>query len=235
MDEIKLYHVSYNLCEPLTKEFIPRIPSNALTEENHKYERICLSDSIEGCINAMEEPLVFSTDIDSITIVVWEKDFSLSDPFLKDWRYLYENNLVADAALTHEYWYLNNLFMTGSYYEIIELRKAFDQKRDFFLIKPKYRDEVLSVFLKHGADESELKTLDLCSLVNEWLPLNLQEKMSLIIEEIKQNLTTIDEMNYDNFSEYNLIFHEAPKPSYVLDMESRKLFYGLKFRKSDKK
>lgn len=50
---ITLYHVSFNLDEPLHKEFIPKIPSNTVNGENKSISRICFSDSICGCIRAI--------------------------------------------------------------------------------------------------------------------------------------------------------------------------------------
>lgn len=50
---VTLYHVSYDLSEPLHKEFIPRIPNNTVNEEDESIPRICFSDSIQGCIRAI--------------------------------------------------------------------------------------------------------------------------------------------------------------------------------------
>lgn len=50
---VTLYHVSYDLSEPLHKEFIPRIPNNTVNEEDESILRICFSDSIQGCIRAI--------------------------------------------------------------------------------------------------------------------------------------------------------------------------------------
>ena len=105
MKKIKLYHVSYDTTEPLDKEFIPKIPQNTATGENESIPRVCLSDSIEGCINAIEDNFGNYEDEDRATIIVWESEFSLFDDKLLCWQYLYENDLVPDAALTHEYWY----------------------------------------------------------------------------------------------------------------------------------
>ena len=37
----KLYHISYDITEPLEKEFIPRIPDDATTGEDESIPRIC--------------------------------------------------------------------------------------------------------------------------------------------------------------------------------------------------
>lgn len=38
---ITLYHVSFNLDEPLHKEFIPRIPDNTINEKDTETARVC--------------------------------------------------------------------------------------------------------------------------------------------------------------------------------------------------
>lgn len=40
---ITLYHVSFNLDEPLHKEFIPRIPDNTINEEDTETARVCFT------------------------------------------------------------------------------------------------------------------------------------------------------------------------------------------------
>ena len=70
---ITLYHVSYNLEEPLQKEFVPRIPGNSVNEENQTISRVCLSDSIQGCIraiNAYPETYVGSEPIKKYLLIV---------------------------------------------------------------------------------------------------------------------------------------------------------------------
>ena len=37
---ITLYHVSFNVDEPLYKKFIPRIPDNTINEENRRKEMV---------------------------------------------------------------------------------------------------------------------------------------------------------------------------------------------------
>ena len=45
---ITLYHVSFNLDEPLHKEFIPRIPDNTINEEDTETARVC-----KLCVNGI--------------------------------------------------------------------------------------------------------------------------------------------------------------------------------------
>ena len=39
--KVKLFHVSFNITEPLDKIFIPRVPENLMNGEDEIYKRIC--------------------------------------------------------------------------------------------------------------------------------------------------------------------------------------------------
>lgn len=232
MGSIILYHASYDLSEPLIKMFVPRIPHNSETGEDNTQARICLSDSIEGCINAMESQHSIVSNEQIIPIVVWEKEFSFDDPFLRDWKFLYEQGLVPDAALTHEYWYLTSIHMKGSHYKIINYSEAFFHKKELFIIKPKYKEVVFDFLTKLNVDTHLVENIDLCSLVNEWLPSYFHEQFPCVWEQIKQLMTVpvLDDSGYRE--QYELFWGEKPQPQYVLDMESRKLYRGLDIQKS---
>ena len=161
MSKIKLYHISYDKTEPLEKEFVPRIPDNAASGEDESIPRICFCDSIERCLNAANDNLGDYEDANKAVIIVWEKEFSLDDKNLLCWQYLYENDLVPDVALTHEYWYLDKLQIAGNYYEIRNISDAIANKRLVYIIKPKYKEKVLQLLLKNGIDTTLIKELDL--------------------------------------------------------------------------
>ena len=82
---VTLYHVSYDLSEPLHKEFIPRIPNNTVNEEDESILRICFSDSIQGCIRAISG--YPKTDSGYVDVIVWRHEFQNNDD-LYDWKYL---------------------------------------------------------------------------------------------------------------------------------------------------
>ena len=124
-------------------------------------------DSIEHCLNAANDNLGDYEDADKAVIIVWEKEFSLADKNLLCWQYLYENNLVPDAALTHEYWYLDNLQITGSYYEIFNINDAITNKKLVYIIKPQYKEKVLQILFKYGIDTNLISDIDLYTLINE--------------------------------------------------------------------
>ncbi len=141
---IKLYHVTVDYThEPDYKIFQPRIPKSApkregicFTDFTQKlYQRVCLSDSIEGCINAIKDGIYYIRD-DNI-IKVYEIEVPI-DEKLKFPNDLHENYNVKDADCTHEHWYMGNLFLKGRLYEVTDWLEDFyytvdDYERDIFI------------------------------------------------------------------------------------------------------
>lgn len=134
---VTLYHVSYDLSEPLHKEFIPRIPNNTVNEEDESILRICFSDSIQGCIRAISG--YPKTDSGHVDVIVWKHVFQNNDD-LYDWKYLYSHNLVPDAAVTHEYWYTKKIVLDGALYRISNI-----EHRILYSFQPKYKKNILQI------------------------------------------------------------------------------------------
>lgn len=191
MDFITLYHVSIDPWDEPTKTFAPRVPSCCEYGEDEVTERICLSDSIVNCINAMRQVL---GDIDEVVVSVWKKDFSLSDPNLINWRVLYDESLVSDAALTHEYWYINEpVTMATSHYKIGNILEAYDRRTIKYVVDPKYREAIVEKLSAMGFDDPSLETLDACAIINEWLTERFPDECQRIpilesIESVMQEL-----------------------------------------------
>lgn len=122
----KLYHASYS-CD-IIEEFIPRIPEFRAEglDENNTIPRICLSDSIEGCLSAVPwggsrlEDLFWEEG--SCLIRIYE--FDIKDLNLKNLlppEYLYSSDLVRDSNITREYWYIDEKLKPSRSY-LIEIR-----------------------------------------------------------------------------------------------------------------
>lgn len=227
MQTIKLYHISYDTSEPLDKEFIPKIPHNTVSGEDESVPRICFSDSIEGCINAVEDQLGNYENEDRATIIVWEMEFLLPNDKLIGWQKLYEDNLVPDAVFTHEYWFLDKLRMKGTLYEILDINDAISNKKEIYLIKPQYQETVLRVFSDYGADLKEIEKYDLYTLVNEWLPTVLPERMTDIIEKLKEEIRIVDDTDLN----ITALFDSSSKSNTLLDMDFQKIYHNLEIRK----
>ena len=230
-DEIKLYHVSFDIDnEPLCKQFIPRVPKSCERDEENQIKRICFSDSIERCLDSIGENKLPNSIADKTKIIVWEKVFSLSDADLVDWQYLYENDLVCDAAMTHEYWYKKPLVLEGRYYYILDLEDAIENREKYRIVKPKYRDEIINILLEHGANINELKKLDLCYILNCWIPEHFHS-CDIINEKINQAITmytTIEETDDNKF--FQIFGHNLTKyPS--LDQRIRNKYKRLEIER----
>lgn len=110
---MKLYHVSLDLGE---LNFIPRVPENRAVGEDDIVPRICLSDSIEGCLSAVpwgggdldEKVFSLSYDSSSVLIRVYEFDSEkIAEENLIAPNVLFEEDLVRDAVFNGEYWVKN--------------------------------------------------------------------------------------------------------------------------------
>lgn len=129
----KLYHISNN-CEMIV-EFIPRIPSNKRNDEDDITLRISLSSTIEGCLTATPwggsklENLFWKED-SSFLLRVYE--FDVCDLDLDNTippEFLYSEDLVRDAQITKEHWYINNNLKPNRSY-LIEVNNYLDRAFD---------------------------------------------------------------------------------------------------------
>lgn len=122
---MKLYNVA--LPEDLHSDvFIPRIPDFRVSGEDNVTDRICLSDSISGCVSAVVwggaqfEDMFFNTNkIESYPIKVYEFDTEdIKDGNLIGPDELYEKDLVRDATINNEYWVINQELKPRRYFYI---------------------------------------------------------------------------------------------------------------------
>lgn len=123
----KLYHTSTSLDEVI--EFIPRVPELRAPTENDSINRICLSSSLEGCLTASPYPgyrihgHFFWQDNSSFLIRVYEFDIDeLNVDKLIPPEYLYYSESVGDAYFTDEYWCMEAIKPSRSYF--IELKSV---------------------------------------------------------------------------------------------------------------
>ena len=97
-----LYHIT-SLEKPIQSILIPKIPDETEIGENYTEKRICLAPSILECLKSAEIVSKFDDEVGLVR--VYKVKINEDDPNLVGWNKLYEEGLVPDAALTHEYWY----------------------------------------------------------------------------------------------------------------------------------
>lgn len=114
------YHVSLGWTEEY-KRFVPRIPEFRAYGEDDVTKRICISDSISGCLSAIPDK-PYRTDIwKEITVYKCEIENYIG------FKELYWTGKVFDAYLTHECWYLEPIEMAGRHM----LLRGFDSCYEF--------------------------------------------------------------------------------------------------------
>lgn len=231
-EKIKLYHVSFDIDnEPLCKRFVPRVPESHEYGEDNKTKRICFSDSIEGCLDSIGENKLPDIITGKTKIIVWEKVFSISDSELVDWKYLYENDLVCDAAMTHEYWYKKPITIEGRYYYILDLDKAIGNRETYWIVKSRYREAIVATLLERGANIEELDNLDLCYILNYWVPAHFN-CYDVIHEKINQVLTKHVAFEEGDDSAFFQLFGHKPTKHYLLDKRERKKYKKIEIERA---
>lgn len=93
--------------------FFPEIPYTIMEWENQDIERICMSESIEGCLTAIGWKRLdcafqdyMDEDMEALRIVILKFDINKLDKrYLRSPEELDEKGYVPDAYLTREWWY----------------------------------------------------------------------------------------------------------------------------------
>ena len=102
----KFYHISYETNNTI-ECFVPRIPNDKMLGENDTIKRVCVSDDLQKCFNAIS----WQDDLENEEIeIVRVYEFNLdNDADILDNEYLYKNGLVDDSMITNEYWILKEI------------------------------------------------------------------------------------------------------------------------------
>ncbi|WP_458459166.1 hypothetical protein [Pseudobutyrivibrio sp.] len=226
MENIILYHVSPDL-RNLDKVFYPQIPTNLIKDEDRITPRVCFSDSIEGCVNAMGNAQRF---IDEKTgkaeFVLFVFKCNLDDNNLISWKELYESGRVPDAAINHEYWYTKEIRLRGKRFEILNMLDAYTNPRVMKIIPYKYRGKIENVLEKYGVCWAEILGVDTCELVNNFIIKKFGKQAELIIAEIAQKLT-IEDLD-DNSDIYEKIFEKEESKYKYIDWDEIGVYSGLR-------
>ena len=104
--EMKFYNVSFNL-NNLNSVLVPAIPESAGTDENKTIPRVCLTDSIGHCMQAIasgNREMCKGTKF-----IVREVDIPLTKKSLYNPKFLKTTGYVPDALENNEFWSLEPL------------------------------------------------------------------------------------------------------------------------------
>lgn len=116
------YNVTFNLND--TRDVLhPCIPESAAKDENKTIPRVCMTDSVEHCMQAIA---VGNRDVQSGSKFILRKINIKSDDGLINPRFLKETSYVYDAMENNEYWYLHPVKTENYLCEIISFDYEFD-------------------------------------------------------------------------------------------------------------
>lgn len=116
---MKLYHVSTNMAHDGV--FTPGIPHYRMSDEDATIPRICVSDSVDGCLSAMPKrdndfgELVYENSGFFKVFVFDTDELSLTANDVVTSEHLYQNDLVEDAEHTGEHWITVPVKATNQY------------------------------------------------------------------------------------------------------------------------
>ena len=99
-------------------------------------------------------------------IIVYKYEVDEENSNIISWKKLYEDGLVNDASLTHEYWYVGEepIHLIGKKYRIIQ-----KSKKEQMVIESKYRKKMLEVLECSEFNQEyyiKLPTYQLLDLIN---------------------------------------------------------------------
>lgn len=149
-----LYHISIVELKENELNFIPRVPESRMITENDSIKRICFSDDITTCLNAMsniQQVLWKSYTNDSnIKLFVYAIDENKLNNNLLNPSEVYK--YVPDALENNEYWVLeevkvnliNTICLNESMYKIFDVDYDEDDRS---------YNEIISDYLKENSYE----------------------------------------------------------------------------------
>lgn len=125
-----LYHVSFDLSHPGI--FTPRVPDSRRRGEDAVNARVCVSDTLDGCLTAspqggqnLSESLLETDDEVKIFVIDTEKlGLTLEDVLFPE--ELYRNGQVDDALLSGEHWILSEFVVPPEDQSIVHILSVED-------------------------------------------------------------------------------------------------------------
>lgn len=159
---ITLWHITFEQ-KGIQAVLRPKVPDCSIPGENVSDARISLAPTINECIRGVGNEAYFSVNnrrIYAYKIVVDENDNDLYD-----FRYLYRNNLVSDAMLTHEYWYMTPVVPK----EVRIYEVKCNETKKYTIIENKQIDRVKNILSEINYNDNIPETLSAFEIVNYFL------------------------------------------------------------------
>jgi hypothetical protein len=176
-----------------------------MTEEDDKTKRISFAPSIKDCLRALLGP----DQPNEQGFYVYSVDVNENDKCLKDWNYLFTSDLVPDAKLTHEYWYLKPIRVK---YECKIFVSEIKFEGYYFLYNG--YENLLLDSIRSELNLEPPVGLKSYEILNEWLPAQSNDAVQEVLPLLKSEKEESIENRKDS-GNFIKIFGYMPEP----DME----------------
>lgn len=195
-----LYHVT-TIKKDIQSVLRPRIPEKTLPDENISIERVSLALTIFDCLRSLEIYKMFNNE--EVYVRVYTVEIDENDKCLKKWTNLYQEGLVPDAFLTHEYWYTESIVPKEcAIYKITN----FEEKK-YIIVNYNQTELIKKLIRKIGLEDNFIEKYNAFEIMNIWLP--KQENDVQIY--IKKNLAhRVIDYTAKDAEIYKQIFNEVP-------------------------
>lgn len=189
-----LYHATYNIDQAEYYKFIPRVPDNCTTYEDMQIPRICFADSIRNCIRSISG--ILENEQDMCMIRVYEFEIDENDKNLITWEELYQNDWVDDAALTHEYWYLEEICLKSKIYKIENVTND-----TYTVISNKQKENIIDILKGIRLFSPEIERHTASYIINEWIKDNYvnSDEIVLLVKKMLCHEESTEECNIETF------------------------------------
>lgn len=185
---LALWHITF-VEKGLQAVLRPKTPDYSAPGENVEINRISLAPTINECIKGLGNENDFNTKerkIYAYKILVEEGDESLYDS-----NYLYYNDLVKDALLTHEYWYTKIICPQ----EVLMCEVSSVEKRKYIIIGNDQTKKLKDILFKFNYTETIPSTISAFEIVNYLLD---EKTVELVKSDLQHEVVdyTKDDQSY---------------------------------------
>lgn len=195
---MKMYHVSLDIFKNI-EVFVPRIPKSRMKNEDSTTPRVCISNSLENCLNGLTYMLNYwkfiTDDMDTNFSVLDEMcprilkvyEFEIKSDLVSPEK-LDSENLVPDASTTEEYWSLKELIPTRSY--LIKIKNIYED--NFKVTKLEY--DLIDIC--DVSKKAEIHFYEADNDIKELFDNKEPESLCYNILEVRDNVVRISTENY---------------------------------------